>query len=98
MEQLALANARRRKYRSARREFLNKQKDKPCFDCKIKYPYYVMDFDHRNGTQKIANIANLLNQNFWSYEKLLEEIAKCDVVCANCHRIRTHKRIFPVKF
>ncbi len=91
--QLALANIRRREYRKKRRNFINKQKDKPCTDCGKKYPHYVMDFDHRNGNDKAGNIAHLLNQNFWSYEKLLEEIKKCDIVCANCHRIRTFNRL-----
>lgn len=91
--QLLLANQRRREYRKKRREFLNSLKDKPCKDCGKKYPYYVMDFDHREGIEKLGNIAHLVNQNFWSYEKLLNEISKCDIVCANCHRIRTFQRI-----
>jgi hypothetical protein len=68
-------------------------KDKPCSDCKTKYPYYVMDFDHREGTVKSGNIAHLVNQNFWTYEKLLKEIDKCDIVCANCHWVRTFNRM-----
>lgn len=91
--QLLLANKRRREYRKERRDFINKQKDKPCADCGKKYPHYVMDFDHRNGVIKSGNIAHLLNQNFWTYEKLVEEIKKCDIVCANCHRIRTFNRM-----
>ncbi len=60
-----------------------------CADCKKKYPYYVMDFDHVRG-QKSFNIGG-------SYEykgrlQILEEIKKCDLVCSNCHRERTHKR------
>jgi hypothetical protein len=69
-------------------EFLRETKDIPCKDCKNKYPYYVMDFDHKR------------NKKFGlcgSYPKkgklqVLEEIKKCDVVCSNCHRIRTYKR------
>lgn len=48
-----------------------------------------MQFDHRPGEAKVAGIARLKNFN---HEKLLAEIAKCDVVCANCHAIRTAAR------
>lgn len=47
-----------------------------------------MDFDHRNPATKKANVARLKHK---STEGMLAEITKCDLVCANCHRIRTHK-------
>lgn len=56
-------------------------------DCGVPYPYYVMEFDHRDPSQKLANIGRLLGN---SWKRLKDEIAKCDVVCANCHRERTH--------
>jgi predicted transcriptional regulator len=60
-----------------------------CIDCKIMYPYYVLDFDHVNGL-KIENIGKMV---YWhSIEDILKEIEKCEVVCSNCHRERTHKR------
>ena len=59
----------------------------PCMDCKQSYPYYVMDFDHRDPTQKVAHIQKMCTSASW--ERLLQEIDKCDIVCANCHRIRT---------
>jgi hypothetical protein len=56
----------------------------------IWYPPFVMDFDHVSG-DKIDDICNLRRKtaNWW---KILEEIEKCDLVCANCHRARTHYR------
>jgi hypothetical protein len=58
----------------------------PCVDCGVQYPYYVMDFDHVRGEKRFA-----LSQHQARGLKLIdEEIAKCDLVCANCHRIRTH--------
>jgi hypothetical protein len=63
----------------------------PCADCDIEYPSYVMDFDHRPGETKLHNISNG-KMNFGSLEALLAEIAKCDIVCANCHRHRTWMR------
>ena len=61
----------------------------PCMDCKNSYPYYVMDFDHVRG-RKHKNVAELIPT--LSKKKIDEEIAKCEVVCSNCHRIRTHER------
>ena len=63
-------------------------KNGPCMDCKIKYPYYVMDFDHREN--KLFNISSCYALDL---KKIEEEIKKCDVVCANCHRIRTYNKI-----
>ena len=69
---------------------LRNAKDKPCADCGIKYPYYVMDFDHRDGVEKRGAMSRFLKRH--SRQALLEEIAKCDVVCSNCHRERTYQR------
>jgi len=63
----------------------------PCADCRRKYPPYVMDFDHRDGEEKGENIS-LMRQQGVGMKRILEEAAKCDVVCSNCHRIRTHER------
>ncbi|MEK7551692.1 MAG: hypothetical protein AAB532_03775 [Patescibacteria group bacterium] len=72
--------------------FVNELKYKPCKDCGIIYPPYVMDFDYIKGQEKLNSVARLIH-NGWSKAKLLEEMAKCDLVCANCHRIRTYKRL-----
>lgn len=58
----------------------------PCSDCKVKYPYYVMDFDHLKD--KTFNVSTCLKGKI----QILNEIDKCEVVCSNCHRIRTHKK------
>ena len=73
-------------------EILRVGKSKPCADCGCSYPYYVMDFDHREGETKLCNVSALNRHRRVSMQKLLEELAKCDVVCANCHRERTHQR------
>lgn len=64
-------------------------KDKPCTDCGKSYPHYVMDFDHLRD--KEFGLSTTLNYN-WGRERVLSEIAKCELVCANCHRERTHQR------
>lgn len=75
------------RYRKDRRAIIDQAKDKPCADCGSIFPPYVMDFDHMRGSKKVANIASMTG---WSIEAIKKEIDKCDVVCSNCHRIRTH--------
>jgi hypothetical protein len=67
-------------------------KNKPCMDCGSRYPACVMDFDHRQGEDKYSSISKLVGNWMCSEKQLLEEIDKCDLVCANCHRIRTFDR------
>src|SRR4051812_29819862 len=64
-------------------------KDAPCEDCGVQYPPWVLDWDHRPGEKKLFNIAAASARNT---EVVLAEIAKCDLVCANCHRQRTYLR------
>lgn len=61
----------------------------PCTDCGVRYPFYVMQFDHI-GTDKTAGLAQLRNRG---RKRILAEIAKCELVCANCHCIRTWRRL-----
>jgi hypothetical protein len=65
-------------------------KDCPCQDCGRSYPHYVMDFDHVRG-EKLLNIGQASQKNL-APKRIIDEIAKCDVVCSNCHRERTHQR------
>lgn len=73
------------------RAFLNSLKARPCADCGENYPPFVMDFDHRSDSQKLMNVGDLVRVHA-PRELVLEEVAKCDLVCANCHRVRTHGR------
>jgi len=83
-------NSRVDRKRKELRDFSKELKSIPCMDCKIEYPYYVMDFDHRESSTKEYNLSQM---RFCSKEKFLEEAQKCDIVCANCHRIRTYNRM-----
>jgi hypothetical protein len=65
--------------------------NKVCMDCGHSYPHFVMDYDHRPGVDKKSNVSNV--SNFSSLVDLMEEIEKCDLVCANCHRMRTWERL-----
>ena len=76
--------------RAETQKLINEIKSQPCADCGESYPPYVMDFDHVRG-QKLFCIAT--RPPALSMLKILDEIEKCDVVCSNCHRIRTHSRL-----
>ena len=83
---------RNQRYRKEISKYVNEIKEgNPCTDCGRFYPYYVMDFDHLEGTDKIADVNYLRNSQ--KIEKLKLEIEKCEVVCSNCHRERTHQRL-----
>ncbi len=69
------------------------KENSPCKDCGLLFPPFCMDFDHVRGA-KLYHISGGVARG-WSIEKLQAEIDKCDLVCANCHRIRsfnTHDR------
>ena len=65
-------------------------KTHPCIECGETNPI-VLDLDHRDPTEKHGSLADLTTRKHWSVERILAEIAKCDVRCANCHRIKTHR-------
>jgi hypothetical protein len=71
------------------RKYVRNKKNNPCMDCGIKYPYYVMQFDHVRG-EKFKELSKLISHG--SQKRIDEELDKCDLVCANCHAIRTWKR------
>lgn len=58
----------------------------PCIDCGEKDPV-VLDFDHRDESEKRMNVSDIIIESY-GFKALLEEIEKCDVRCANCHRRR----------
>jgi hypothetical protein len=82
------AYAKRRRTRL--RALVAERKQLPCADCEKTYPSEVMELDHVRG-KKLLNVAMLVSKNM-SEQTILDEMDKCDVVCANCHRIRTISR------
>lgn len=62
-----------------------------CLDCGGKFPLQCYQFDHRPGERKLYNISRLLNARKGD-RRLATELKKCDMVCANCHAIRTAER------
>lgn len=70
------------------RLYIKELKEKtPCTDCGKNYPHYVMQFDHLRD--KKFHIGSNTHRNVSDF---LLEIEKCEIVCANCHAERTHKR------
>lgn len=60
-------------------------------DCGGRFPAFIMDFDHVRGI-KIADVSRFrCGRLAWS--RLQAEVEKCEVVCANCHRVRTQLRL-----
>lgn len=61
----------------------------PCADCNILWHPLVVTFDHRDRSKKVNNIPQLLVEDPVIFDA---ELAKCDVVCWNCHKIREYLR------
>lgn len=74
------------------REIIVEAKNRPCADCGKRYPTCAMDLDHVRGEKKFK-VSEAVQLAYGStLDQLRAEIAKCQVVCANCHRIRTAAR------
>lgn len=63
----------------------------PCVDCGEVDPI-VLEFDHLPEFEKRFEIGRAVTGSTRSWAAILAEIAKCDVVCANCHRRRGSRR------
>lgn len=80
--------ARSRAKRKANRKWLADQKQRPCVDCGGEFPPCAMDYHHRDPSQKIMPVGIALTKV--GRQRVIEEIAKCDLLCSNCHRIREY--------
>jgi DNA-binding CsgD family transcriptional regulator len=73
-------------------EFIQNFKEShPCHDCGNFYPYYVMQFDHLPQYEKLFTIAQWHNYT-QDVKVVIAEMQKCDLVCGNCHTVRSHLR------
>lgn len=77
--------------RKRTKEWMDELKaEMPCADCNEIFHPICMDWDHLPGSVKLDGIANLVAKG---HRKQAEaEITKCELVCANCHRLRTLNR------
>ena len=82
--------ARKRRVIS-RQDAVDLRKSLPCTDCGGTFPPVAMDFDHMPEYEKVGSISRMLLDN--RHMAIIgREIAKCELVCANCHRVRTKER------
>ena len=84
-------NTRRRSYRRVIDKHIRDYKESfGCIDCGEKYPYYMLDLDHISDNKKFS--VSAYRSHTSDIDIIKEEIAKCEVVCSNCHRMRTYER------
>lgn len=87
---------RMKRYYECRDRFLLYLSGRSCIVC-TESDILVLEFDHRNPADKKIDIAVAVGRG-WKWETLLEEINKCDVLCGNCHKRRTHSDINSARF
>lgn len=83
------ARQRARIYR-ARAWMASLKEGVPCRDCGEIFPVWVMHWDHLPGFEKVDQVSSMVQSRTRSV--VLEEIKKCELVCANCHVLRTVRR------
>lgn len=71
-------------------EVLDQLRSQPCADCGGRFAQCAMDFDHRDPGAKTMRVPAMVGRA--GIRRILAEAAKCDIVCANCHRLRTFVR------
>lgn len=77
--------------KETRKLYFNLLKNSECVDCGNNNPL-VLEFDHKDGVDKYNTIGTLVG-NGTTWKNIKKEIDKCDIRCANCHRIRTAKQL-----
>jgi hypothetical protein len=83
---------KRMKWEAAIRQMVLDAKAKPCLECGIRYHPLIMEFDHREGEEKALTLGASPACRT-GLTRITAEIAKCDVLCPTCHRIRTMVRL-----
>jgi hypothetical protein len=71
-------------------KYIRSFKNGNCIKCGIYYPFYILDFHHLHDKHQ-----NLSNSYGTTKAKIHEEISKCKLICANCHRDHTHNNQTP---
>ncbi len=75
---------RQRRRRREARELMNSYKQE-CIRCGYSKCKGALEFHHRDSRTKLGGITEIVHR-LWKAERIIAEIAKCDVLCANCHR------------
>ena len=82
--------AAKRKRTDALVAWVQTLKDNPCIDCGLKFHPAAMTFDHLPGSKKRGDVSTIARSG--ASALLRAEIEKCELVCANCHAVRTFAR------
>lgn len=85
-------NKRSKAYRQEVLQWYKDLKKAPCTDCRKSYHSSLMEYDHVDT--KRDKISEMVNGKC-SKEVILSEIARCELVCAMCHKVRTWNRKHP---
>jgi hypothetical protein len=85
------ATVSRVKTKARNKAYVDEVKSGPCTDCGGRFPTVCMHFDHLDGATKEFEISWAIARTF-SLERIKLEIEKCELVCANCHAVRTERR------
>lgn len=76
--------------RAKTRKMIAALKDAPCVDCSCRFDWFVMEFDHIG--EKTYGLGEIARRG-WTLDRIKTEIAKCELVCSCCHRLRTASRL-----
>ena len=86
---MRLAQKRRQHKRIA--QWYGELKSKtPCADCGGRFHHAAMEWDHLPGRKKLSDVSSLVSRH--NPALILAEIAKCELVRANCHAVRSFER------
>lgn len=81
------SKSKHKRKESIRKAYYDYKKTLKCAKCGND-DYRVLEFDHLDKNDKSYNVGEGLKKGF-GFESILQEIEKCQVLCANCHRIKT---------
>lgn len=80
----------RNRHAALRRKINLLKMERPCYDCGGVFPPNCMDWDHLPQFEKRFEIGPKIASR--GFDAVIDEINKCQLVCSNCHRLRTEAR------
>jgi hypothetical protein len=80
----------KREWADALYAWYHELKSHPCADCGQRFHHAAMTFDHLPGVEKVDEVSNLVRRR--RKRAAILEVEKCELVCANCHAVRSYER------
>ena len=87
ISKVAISKCNKDKHKDRRQLIDSIKMEKGCERCGYREHPCALDFAHKSPTTKLFDVSKLLCRNI---EKIYAEIAKCRILCSNCHRLETH--------